>query len=331
MNDTTEHTQQTVIQGEQLQDLEALRLRMLGRRRTFWLVAAGVLVCGGLAGLLLGRLPLIVAGVVLAALVAVIGQSLCHGAYRKRFKQELVPRLLDSLAPGLRYSPTGHVSLEDFKRGSLYHSRADRFSGEDLIEGKIGDTQLCMSELHAQEKHVTHNGKTTQVRYVTFFKGLYMIADFHKHFSGKTLVLPDSAEKLFGGLLGRTLQKWNFTREQLVQMEDPEFEREFVVYSTDQVESRYLLSTAMLRRILELKQRSGCTLLLSFVDSEVHVALHGRPDMLEPGLGDSLIGSKGVERFLGELRECLGLVDALHLNTRIWSKAPGSAVPGGQV
>ena len=302
------------------EELEKLRLHLLCRRRNYWSVALLLLIAGLLAAGYSHGWQFAALGAGLAALLVYYSQVTCQNQLRQEYKCKLVPPLLKSMAPELRYSPGGHISVEEFKRGYLFHNRPDRFKGEDLIEGKLGDTRLRMSELHAQERHVRHNGKTTTVSYETFFKGLYMIADFHKSFQGRTMVLPDQAEKLLGGLLGRTLQKWNFGREALVELEDPEFEREFVVYSTDQIESRYLLSTAMMRRILELKQRSGCMLLLAFSDNSVHLALHGRADMFEPRLSSSIRQSEEPRRLQAELRECLGIVEDLRLNRRIWSR-----------
>ena len=40
---------------------------------------------------------------------------------------------------------------------------------------------------------------------------------------------------------------------ELVKLEDPEFEKSFVVYSGNQTEARYILSTSLMRRILDYK------------------------------------------------------------------------------
>jgi hypothetical protein len=159
-----------------------------------------------------------------------------------------------------------------------------------------------------------------QTRYTTIFKGVFMVADFHKHFHGTTRVLPDTTESLFGSL-GKMLQGFKpFSSEELVYLEDPDFEKQFVVYSTDQIEARYILSTSMARRILELRHRWDDDVRLSFVGSDVYVAIsHGR-DLFEPKLQRGTLSRDELTRMVSEVAVCFGLVDHLNLNTRIWSK-----------
>ncbi len=57
-------------------------------------------------------------------------------------------------------------------------------------------------------------------------------------------MLPDFAEKLLGKF-GQKFQK-SFTHGKLVKLENPEFEKEFVVYSSGQQEARYILTPVMM-------------------------------------------------------------------------------------
>ena len=124
------------------------------------------------------------------------------------------------------------------------------------------------------------------------------------------------------GSLGKMLQGFRpFTDEQLIYLEDPEFEKEFVVYGTDQIEARYVLSTSMVRRILELKQEWKTDLRLSFLDNSVYLAITDSRDLFEPNLNRSAVSREQIRRIVRELALCFDLVDDLSLNTRIWSKA----------
>ena len=54
---------------------------------------------------------------------------------------------------------------------------------------------------------------------------------------------PDVAEKLLGNFLGNLVQKYNFPQSgKLVKLENVKFEKEFAVYGTDQIESRFVLT-----------------------------------------------------------------------------------------
>ena len=102
--------------------------------------------------------------------------------------------------------------------------------------------------------------------------------------------------------------------------ENPEFERYFVVYGDDQIESRYVLSTSLVQRILDFRKKTGRRVYLSFVGSQVFVAIPYRRSLFEPRVFASIVGFKGVREYFDDLKLALGIVEDLNLNTRIWSR-----------
>jgi hypothetical protein len=303
-----------------LEEVEEYRVNLRKKSQTTVIVGAVILLVSIMIGLLLNQ-PLIYIGAVVGIIVGAVGFFTHQSKYKKEFKTKVVPALLDGLNPGMSYHPKGYIDKVRFKASGIFQHSIDRYSGEDHIKGTIDKTDVEFSELHAQYKTTTTDSKgRTRTSYHTFFKGLYMIADFHKEFNGRTLVLPDNAEKLFGGVFGKWFQKMNFSRDDLIYMEDPEFEKEFVVYGTDQIESRYILSTHMLRDILELKRKCNCPIFLSFNNSVVHLAIYWSKDLLEPSFGKEITQSSEVKKFYDELGACFQIVEDLNLNTRIWSK-----------
>lgn len=312
MTNAASHSSLTTL----LNEVEQYRLRVRKRSATAILITIGLVAAAVLLFVAI-RQPVLSGLLGLAAiLVFILGHAQPVKKFKALFKQKIITAIIQDINPELSYSPRGKVDKSAFAHSKIFTQRSDRYTGEDFISGRIGSTDMQMSELHCQYRTTDHKGRT---QYHTFFKGLFMIADFHKHFNGRTVVLPDKNEKLFGGF-GKWLQKMNFGRDQLIYMEDPDFEENFVVYGTDQVEARYILSTSMNRRILDLKQKLGAKVYLSFVDSNVHVAIAWKKNLLEPSLRKSLTESNAVGEFREELQLCLGIVDDLNLNTRIWSK-----------
>jgi hypothetical protein len=177
--------------------------------------------------------------------------------------------------------------------------------------------------VHAEDK--TRSSDRTghrRDRYRTIFKGLFFIGDFNKKFYGKTVVLPDGAERLLGSL-GSFLQSVNRSRGELIRMDNPEFEKLFVVYGDDQVESRYVLSTSLMQRILDFRKKTGRQLYMSFVGSQVFVAIPYKRALFEPSVFSRVTSFKGAHEHFEDLNLALGIVDDLNLNTRIWAGAPG--------
>jgi hypothetical protein len=212
----------------------------------------------------------------------------------------------------------------------LFHNSPDpdRYRGEDYIEGVIDKTDIRLSELHTEYRQVTYDSKGNRREYwVTIFRGLFISADFHKHFHGITLVLPDTEQSWLGGF-GQWLQsisaKLGNQPGELVKMEDPEFERLFKVFSTDQIEARYILTPNMIRRIVEFRKKTDSPIRLSFVASRVFVAIPTYHDHFEPpslfAPADKLLDPSTLAQYFEELKFALAVVDELNLNTRIWTK-----------
>lgn len=240
--------------------------------------------------------------------------------YKLRFKHRIIARLIGFIEQGLQYEPKGLISIEQFRASGIFRSRIDRYRGEDLVYGRVGRTDVRFSEVHAEYKTTSTESKGhTHTHWHTVFKGIFLIADFNKDFRGRTLVLPDKAERLFGPL-GQKLQAIAVPRMELVRLEDPRFERQFVVYGDDQIEARYILTPSLMDRILRLKDRTGRTIYLSFVDSKVYLAISTGENILEPRLSDCQLDPSIIQRYYQQIATLLGIVDDLNLNTRIWSK-----------
>ena len=257
---------------------------------------------------------LVFLGVLGIVIVAGLFKLLTSG-YRRDFKNTIVRGVIEFMEPELRYLPDQGIAQHQFRDAQLFTQRIDRYRSEDLVQGRIGRTDVAFSEVHAEYKVRTNKN----THWHTIFKGLFFIGDFHKDFRGRTVVLPDRAEKLLGRL-GQTLQGMNWARGQLVKLEDIEFEREFVVYSDDQVEARYILSPSLMERAVALRRKLNTEIHLSFFRSQVVVAFSMRNNLFEPKLL-SPIDFGTIQEYVSELRLATDIVEDLNLNTRIWSKA----------
>jgi hypothetical protein len=103
-------------------------------------------------------------------------------------------------------------------------------------------------------------------------------------------------------------------------MEDVEFEKAFAVYSSDQVEARYILSTSLMQRILQFREKTRSKIGLSFIDSEVFIAVPLKENLFEAPFFSSMIKFEMIEGFNKYLVLFIGIVEDLNLNTRIWTK-----------
>lgn len=305
-----------------LQQLEGKRQQIVSRLTATGLIVALVAAAAAILGALWARNPII------GLFVLIVGGFVFFVLYWRmtkgfvaEFKQRVIGRIVTFIDANLSYQPGHCISRSAYMGSRIFLTSPHRYQGEDLVRGKIDKTEIQFSELHTQYKTETTDSKgRRQTQWHTIFRGIFFIADFNKHFQGETVVLPDTAEKLFGGF-GRQLQSWNLSRSgELVQLEDVEFEQRFVVYSQDQVEARYILSPSLMARIVDFVKRTGQEVYISFVSSHIHVAIAHSKDLFEPKLFSTLLDVKLAQEYVEDLMLVIGIVEDLNLNTRIWTK-----------
>jgi len=237
--------------------------------------------------------------------------------YRSDFKFRVIAPLIKAIDEDLNYIPTAKISQQLFERSHLFNKKIDYFDGNDLVQGTVDGVNLQFSDLHVKRKTSDTKGYQHEE---TLFRGLYIVSEFNKHFRSRTIILPDRAERLFGSVLGAWFQAKNFSRDDLVKLDDNDFEKEFVVYGNDQIESRYILTHSMMQKLLAFKKRVKQKIYISFVDANIHIAIEYNKDLFEPNVFESLLDYKSVMSYITALQAAVGIVQELKLNERLWSK-----------
>jgi len=237
--------------------------------------------------------------------------------YAMDFKYRVISPLIKEIDRNLKYTPSMCISQTDYIHSGIFTSSPDRVSGNDLVKGKIDGINIKFSDFHAEIRHKDSKGRTS---WSTQFQGLFLISEFPKHFKGKTVILPDTAQSAFGDFIGSFLQSNNFSRNDLIKMDSVEFEKEFVVYGTNQIEARYILSHTLMEKILEFKRRSKQPLSLSFRAGKIYMAIEYNKDLFEPSVFHSLLKYKIAMEYVKTLHLAIGIVEELKLNQKLWSK-----------
>lgn len=254
--------------------------------------------------------PVVICAVICGALCKFLSKG-----YVTEFKTLVIQKIVKFIDEDLEYSKSGYIRESLFMLCQIFQKSPDRYRGDDFVSGKVGATKIKFSEIHAEYQ----SGSGKNRHWHTIFKGLFFVGDFNKDFTCRTVVLPDTAEKFFGRI-GQKLQSLNKFRGQLIKLEDPEFESFFVVYGSDQIEARYLLSTSLMKRIVDFKKKTGRKIYLSFVGSMIFVAISYTKDLFEPRLFKTLLDFEPIREYFEDLQLAVAVVEDLNLNTRIWTK-----------
>lgn len=237
--------------------------------------------------------------------------------YIKEFKSKVVAKLVKATDPHWNYDAELGIDENVYSNSGIFTTPHNRYHSEDRVAGKVGVVNFQCAEIKTFYVYYTGFGKNRRRHKVKVFDGLFLHADFNKEFEGKVIVRPDTAEKFFGRL-GEKFQKIG-RGDTFVKMEDVDFEREFVVYASDQIEARYILTPAIMSAMLDIKQTFGSRVGFSFVDSQVNYAISIPGNLFEPRIfrSHNFDDAKRMCRFFYSI---IQVINALDLNTRIWTK-----------
>ncbi|GEM89997.1 DUF3137 domain-containing protein [Oceanithermus desulfurans] len=306
------------------QGLEADRRRARAAVARVWLsAAAGAAAVYLLSGPLLGPFGWFV--FLVAAFALLVWALLRHQSvtrpYHEAYKRRVLAPLVEAVLPGFLHEPEAGLPQEVYLASRLFPTRPDRYASEDRFSGEVAGVPLTFAEVHAEREHEDCDKDGCRTEYVTIFKGLFAVAEFPKAFSGAVLVYPDRSERLLGPL-SQSLQRLGGRSRglELVRLEDPEFERRFVVFASDPVTARYVLSTRFMAALRAYRDRHG-PLYAAVIDGTLYLALPTRADLFEPPpLWRRGVDVRRLQRYADALATMRAVVSELDLDVRIWGE-----------
>ena len=186
---------------------------------------------------------------------------------------------------------------------------------EDIItplSAKIAIIISFVVVLAANLNVINFNGAKTNLKPVSLgiidrFKGLIVRFEMPKYYKGHTIIFENDKENAFVKLLaGNKYEK--------VELEDVEFNKKFSVYSTDQVEARYALTSGMMDRLLNLKQTFKSKYIrASFSGKRFVMGIQSDKDLFCMASLWKKSDSKDYQTMFLELISILKITDALNL------------------
>jgi hypothetical protein len=168
---------------------------------------------------------------------------------------------------------------------------------------RLGETTIMFCETRVMSNSVN-----------VIFNGIFISASFNKRFNSETLVVPAGFTYFLKKIRQQILANLH-----IVKLEDIEFSKTFTVTSNDQVEARYILTPALMQRILDYTRKIKKTASFSFVDNHLYCAIPSYKNFFEPALFEPF-DLDLIKRNYEPLKLYTDIVNDLNLNLRIWSK-----------
>ena len=222
---------------------------------------------------------------------------------------------------------------------------------DDKIVGIFNDIKVELCELEtAIVRRDSKKGTSRQ----TTFKGVIFSAVMNKKFKGMTAIsntnldinMLDHPRIGFDNFnatdilnIGKQLIQTAYDKKQLIQknnelekeeqeikelprskevrLEDPVFRQHFKVYSTDQIEARYILTTAFMNRILKLGEAYKWKIKAIFINNNIYILIDVRKNWFEMPFFKSSIDINNYKEFLNDFTKLLAITEILKLNQNI--------------
>lgn len=245
---------------------------------------------------------------------------LYDSTYFRNYKNEVVAKIIQQFEQNLTYNADIGIPDSIFRQSGfpLFANPVAYYSSHSIF-GKIGQTHVQFAEVLA--KQATESTRTGQM---DLFRGVFFVADLHKKINSKTIVYPDALKYFSTLLLGKFSEENSFKQQKFkrIKLEDAVFERYFEVYGTDQVESRYLLSPALMARLVNFKRKTNKDIIFSFKDSKIYFGIYysSRKPFFRPPLFRSLTHTKSLNSYIADIELMLDIIQDLNLNSKLNQK-----------
>ena len=216
-----------------------------------------------------------------------------------------MPTLMHAI-PGFYWQQTPPVTQDDIKNCMIipFVDRASK-TFDDCFVGEYRNVKIAISEC---EYSIKSNNSSTDI-----LEGVVIRIDMNKNFDGTTVIRPRKP--------GYRDKQDDLKRAKLseVKLEDPEFDKKFIVYSTDQIEARYLITTSFMERFKAVENAFGAKFTYcSFHEKSVYIAPHTGKDMFSLcSLVKPIYNTEQFEILFNEFASILELVDHFKLDKKL--------------
>lgn len=268
---------------------------------------------------------------------------------KNKIKQTFIPKIIQTI--GEIHWNTGNTIISDtiIEKSKLFESYNVR-SNDDTFEGKYNGIEFKVSETNLSSE----SGSGDDHRVSTVFNGILILIDSNKETKAHTIIETrvETIKKtikeislsvlilwisilsigngihtnnitalVVGIVLPLVIILFIFPKNQMMSMnlEDPDFNKKYIVTTEDQVEGRYLITTGFMDRFKNLQTAFGTkNIKCAFFDNKIMFALHTNKDFFElsGGLFHSLKHPKRVKSFYEETTAIYDIIDYFKLDEK---------------
>ncbi|MBR3132122.1 DUF3137 domain-containing protein [Candidatus Saccharibacteria bacterium] len=227
-------------------------------------------------------------------------------AYKRTYKAFFVHHQLSQFFTDLDYNHDNSLDKKLLEETGLIYT-GDIYKSNDLVKGKYKNNAFIQADVEITDvREERDKDGHVNTRYITVFKGRYLIFEFPKKFDFKMIVSHQN------DLINSIKAKRGWSK---IETESPDFNARFSVYAEDGFEAFYILDPAFIDNLDKLGQKYNNKLSLYFFGNKLYVGLNDNNDAFEPPDPSSPINERKEEdKVANDMKLITNLVDELKLS-----------------
>lgn len=225
-------------------------------------------------------------------------------SFEHKVKRLIMPTLMHAV-PGFYWQETPPVTAKDISDCMIFPFANASKTFDDCFLGEYRKVKVAMSEC----QYSVNSGNNSR----TVFQGIVIRFSMNKNFEGITIIRPKES------CCSDNYKDLKKAKLSEVKLEDPEFAKKYVVYSTDQVEARYLITTSFMERFKMIENAFASEFAYcSFKGKSIYIAPHTGTDLFNLcSLVKPIGNSEQFETLFYEFASILELVDYFKLDKKL--------------
>lgn len=223
--------------------------------------------------------------------------------YYRQTKESILPILIGYFGKfTYTYQP---ILSEQILKESRIMKKYDQLATDDGFAGNYDEIPVNITEYTRLAYRRKRKNNVEMKVAEPCGHGIIFSAQMNKKFQGQTIVVKDK------GVFNMLARYKGLTK---VGLESPLFEKAYEVYSDNQIEARYILTTVMLEYMMEIKKIFPKTE-FSFFNNQVQINIEMKDNFFEcSSFFRSVINPKRTEKIFKQFYLLFSIVKTLHLN-----------------
>lgn len=266
----------------------------------------GVIVCFMISIFKTGTAEPIIALFTVLFLILFASTVISKKIIGSKVKKVVMPKLCNAIK-NITWIPNANINHGLYKLAGIITSNYDEVEVDDTFNGNYDGVNYSIIEAVYKDIYYKEVDGKREKKVDIVFNGLLIAIDMNKKFDSHTLISPQGLFHFSGvGGLKHTV------------LEDIIFEKNYDVFTNNEVEARYLITPAFMERFNNIKMSfKADSIRCAFYENKLIIGLETSKDMFEPcSIWKPLHDEKQYFEIFEEVLSIIKLIDHFKLNEK---------------